>query len=378
MRSTTTKMLTLTFALTLFCACGTPLFERFDLDDAQFNAQDNTPDDNPQTPAGIALGRVLFYDTLLSQNGAVSCASCHQQEHGFSDPVRLSEGFDGGLTGRNSMSLINVRFYEPGSMFWDERAATLEEQVLMPIFDPVEMGLDENELLARLQQSEYYAPLYAETFGDEQITLERTSRALAQFVRSIVSHQSKWDLAVEEAGTVNGDLALLTDQENQGKRLFFNGGRSSCAGCHLQDIDNNRRRDRDQDDGPIDLGFETNGAFSVLLMNQARHNGLSIENGDQGVFEATGDPDDIGKFKSPSLRNVELTGPFMHDGRFETLEEVVEHYNSGVVDHPNLDNRMRRRLNLNDAEKAALVAFMKTFTDTTLATNAAFSDPFAQ
>jgi len=338
MRSTTTKMLTLTFALTLFCACGTPLFERFDLDDAQFNAQDNTPDDNPQTPAGIALGRVLFYDTLLSQNGAVSCASCHQQEHGFSDPVRLSEGFDGGLTGRNSMSLINVRFYEPGSMFWDERAATLEEQVLMPIFDPVEMGLDENELLARLQQSEYYAPLYAETFGDEQITLERTSRA----------------------GTVNGDLALLTDQENQGKRLFFNGGRSSCAGCHLQDIDNNRRRDRDQDDGPIDLGFETNGAFSVLLMNQARHNGLSIENGDQGVFEATGDPDDIGKFKSPSLRNVELTGPFMHDGRFETLEEVVEHYNSGVVDHPNL------------------VAFMKTFTDTTLATNAAFSDPFAQ
>jgi len=194
---------------------------------AQFNFQyapteyDNTPADNVTTDAGATLGRVLFYDKKLSGNGTIACASCHQQEHGFSDPEILSEGFEGGRTGRHSMGLANARFYAGGKFFWDERAATLEEQVLMPFQDEVEMGLTLTELEQIVNNQAYYPPLFQDAFGDEAISSDRISKALAQFIRSMVSTTSKYDQARSEVQSPIVDFPSFTSQENQGKRLFY-------------------------------------------------------------------------------------------------------------------------------------------------------------
>lgn len=154
---------------------------------------DNTPADNPITDAGATLGRVLFYERKLSANETVACATCHQQEFAFTDPLALSVGFEGGTTRRRSMSLINARFYESGKFFWDERADTLEDQVLEPIQDHVEMGLTLEELVTVVESQDYYPDLFTDAFGDSEVTTDRISRALAQFVRSIVSYRSKYD-----------------------------------------------------------------------------------------------------------------------------------------------------------------------------------------
>lgn len=308
---------------------------------------DNTPVSNPVSNAGATLGRVLFYDKRLSANDSTSCASCHLQEFGFSDPRQFSVGFEGGLTGRNSMSLANARYYDRGRFFWDERAATLEEQVLMPIQDPVEMGLDLDTLEAKLATTSFYPDLFDRAFGTTEVTGERISLALAQFVRSMVSFQSEYDEAFNTNGNPNFN-AVLTPQENLGRQLFFsNGNGPNCDSCH-----------------------ET----VAMVSDQPRNNGLDVNTAaDQGAGG--------GEFKAPSLRNIAVTGPYMHDGRFETLEEVVEHYNSGIQPHPSLanqleDNGQPERLNLTDAEKAALVAFMETLTDETFLTDPKFSDPF--
>jgi cytochrome c peroxidase len=315
--------------------------------------QDNTPANNPVTNAGATLGRVLFYDKRLSQNQTIACASCHQQAHGFSDPARFSQGFAGGLTGRNSMGLANARWYQRRAFFWDERAASLEDQVLQPIQNAVEMGMTLPELVARLGAEPYYATLFTNAFGDPAVTANRISRALAQFVRSIVSTQTKFD-----AGAATG-FANFTAQENQGRQIF--NGVGNCNACHGTD------------------NFVPGGAIF--------NNGLENPYLDKGVGEITGRAQDEGLFKVPSLRNIALTAPYMHDGRFATLEEVVDFYNAGVVNHPNLSAPLRnppggpgggqpRRLNLTAAQRAALVAFLRTLTDTSVTTDAKFSDPF--
>jgi cytochrome c peroxidase len=308
---------------------------------------DNTPGDNPVTDEGATLGRVLFYDTLLSRNGAVSCGSCHQQAGGFADPARQSSGFAAGLTRRHSMGLTNARFYRSGRFFWDERAPTLEAQVLMPIQDPVEMGVSLDELALRVAAQPYYPPLFRAAFGDPVVTVERISRSLAQFVRSLVSYRSRYDEGRAQVANVAERFPNFTDEENLGKQLFL-GNRTECADCHATD------------------------AFAA---DRARNTGL-----DQGV---TDDGAGNGRFKSPSLRNVALRAPYMHDGRFASLAEVVEFYNSGVQDNPGLDGRLRvggqpRRLNLNPAEKAALVAFLLTLTDQAMVEDPKFADPFAR
>jgi len=253
-------------------------------------AHDNTPVGNPITDAGATLGRVLFYDKKLSANGTIACASCHQQEHGFSDPEILSIGFDGELTGRHSMGLANARFYASGKFFWDERAATLEDQVLMPFQDPVEMGLTLDELEQIAKEQLYYPPLFKEAFGDETITSEKIAKALAQFIRSIVSTSSKYDQARIDVQSPLADFPGFTVQENLGKSLFFlpqpldNGNNSNCAGCHASEVFV----------GPIPI--------NPNLTTNATTNGLDlVSDDDMGVFEATGNPSDIGKFKSPSL-----------------------------------------------------------------------------
>ena len=317
-------------------------------------AQDNTPETNPVTDAGAALGRVLFYDKRLSANNTVSCASCHQPEHGFSDPAPLSTGFAGGLTGRNSMGLTSARYYLRGSFFWDERAATLEDQVLLPIQNEVEMGLTLTELVAKVSEEDYYAELFTAAFGNATVTSDRISRALAQFVRSIVSSNSKHDAGVA-AGFSN-----FTAEELLGRQIF-NSPTGNCAACH--------------------------GTDNFVPGNAVHNNGVENPSVDRGVGAITGNAADDGKFKVPSLRNIELTAPYMHDGRFATLEQVVEFYNSGVQAHPNLSAPLRnppgtpgagqpRRLNLTTTQKAALVAFLKTLTDRTVTEDPRFSDPF--
>ncbi|TCP24366.1 cytochrome c peroxidase [Tenacibaculum skagerrakense] len=325
------------------------------------NGIDNTPDDNPITNDGATLGRVLFYDKKLSANGTISCASCHKQDKGFSDDEVLSIGFDGGTTGRHSMTLINSRYYQRGRFFWDERAATLEEQVLMPFQDPVEMGMTIEQVVSTVQEQEYYPELFEKAFGSTEITSDKISKALAQFVRSIVSYSSKYDQGRASSTSPGANFANFTAEENLGKNLFFqtipNGG-GACFGCH------------------------TTEAF-VSANPGPQNNGLDlVSTTDLGAGAVYTNPIFEGRFKTSTLRNIELTAPYMHDGRFATLEEVVEHYNSGIQAHPTLspaltdDNGNPVRLNFTEAEKAALVAFLKTLTDNTVSDEVKWSNPF--
>lgn len=334
---------------------------------------DDTPANNPITNAGATLGRVLFHDTVLSANETVACASCHMQSDGFSDPARFSAGFEGGLTGRNSMGLSDARFYAPGHFFWDERADTLEDQVLMPIQNEVEMGLTLDELVERVQAQPYYPELFARAFGDATIDSERISFALAQYVRSIVSYRAPYDEGIAAAGNPGADFPNYSAQQNEGKAIFF-GPAGRCAPCHVG-----------QPGPPPPPGAPLPNT-AVFLMTAPANNGLDLgpTTDDNGVGDVQDDPMLDGVFKSPSLRNVERTAPYMHDGRFDTLEQVVEHYDSGVQAHPNLDPRLRapggqpQRLNLSDAQKAALVAFLRTLSDDALRDDVRFSDPFRE
>jgi cytochrome c peroxidase len=322
---------------------------------------DNTPADNLTTDQGATLGRVLFYDKNLSENGTISCASCHKQETGFSDDAILSVGFDGGLTRRHSMSLINATWYGRGRFFWDERAETLEEQVLMPIQDPVEMGMTLEEVIAVVQDQAYYPALFENAFGTTEINADRIAKALAQFVRSIVSISSKYDEGRQQVNIPTRDFPNFTDSENNGKRLFFlpqNIGGGGCVGCHSTE------------------------AF-INPDNGTTNNGLDAESTDDlGVFESIRNPAFYGTFKVPSLKSVALTAPYMHDGRFSTLEDVIEHYNRGIQNHPNLGNALKDingqpiRLNWSEQEKADVVNFLKTLTDEVIAYDEKFSDPF--
>jgi cytochrome c peroxidase len=321
---------------------------------------DNTPASNPTTNHGATLGRVLFFDKNLSANGTISCASCHKQELGFSDNKVLSLGFQGQTTRRHSMGLTNARWYKRGKFFWDERAATLEEQVLMPFLDQVEMGMSTSSLLAAVQSETFYPVLFSNAFGSTAITTDRIAKALAQYVRSIVSVSSKFDTGRAEVNIPAANFPNFTTSENNGKRLFFlpkASGGLSCVGCHSTEAFVNP-----------DAGATNNGLDAASTT-------------DLGVFEAIPNPRFLGTFKVPSLKNIALTAPYMHDGRFATLEAVVEHYNSGVQNHPNLnsslkDNGQPQRLNLSASDKTDVVNFFKTLTDDDLINDIKFSDPF--
>lgn len=341
--------------------------EYFEESSGSLPHQDNTPENNPVTDAGATLGRVLFYDKNLSANNTISCASCHQQEKGFSDPVRFSVGLNGETTKRNSMTLINSRWYQKKGFFWDERAATLEDQVLMPIQDHVEMGLELSELIIKLEQLEYYSVLFNKAFGSPEITTDRIALSLAQFTRSIVSLDSKFNKAVRADGldevpeTEMVALSTLTAQENVGLDIFFN--YATCGYCHM---------------GPAHVA------------DSLKNNGLELNYTDKGKAEWTGNSGDNGLFKPPSLVNIAQTAPYMHDGRFETLMDVVNHYNGNIQAHPNLNFRLTTEdrdgtvggtpleLELDQEQKEALVAFLKTFTDEEVSKDERYSDPFVK
>jgi cytochrome c peroxidase len=325
--------------------------------DASVAALDNSPAANPVNDRVATLGRVLFHDLRLSTNNRASCASCHQQRFGFTDAMRFSNGIStAGTTDFHAMRLGNLRYWRPGTMFWDRRVPHAEAQASQPLHSLVEMGWGSNvggiqALIRKMSATDDYPPLFAWAFGSRTITEPRMQQALAQFVRAMVSRDSRWDAgyarvfdpALPDRG-LGRDLPNLTAQENRGRRLFMTGvalGGAGCAACHRPP--------------------------TFALAADARSNGL--------------DAGEARLFKAPSLRSVGLTGPYMHDGRFATLAEVVDFYASGVQDGPALDPRLRqgggpRRLPLDAADRAALVAFLHTLDDPVLTTDPRFGDPF--
>lgn len=310
---------------------------------------DNTPPDAPVTNAGATLGRVLFYDTALSANNTTACASCHVQRHAFADPNRFSTGFEGRLTDRHAMNLTGLRYHASARFFWDERGGNLEEMVLLPVQDPIEMGQGLSSLPQKLAALPYYPDLFRRAFGTEGITGQRIARALAQFLRSMVSYRSRFDEGRARIVSDAADFPNFTRRENHGKALFLR----SCATCHLET------------DVPL---------FGTLVpINNGAVDALA---GDGGLADITLNALDLGRFKSPTLRNVEVAGPYMHDGSLATLEDVVDHYSASFRRHPNLDFRMAP-LNFTASEKASLVAFLRTLTDRAFLTDPKFSDPFS-
>lgn len=321
--------------------------------------QINTPANNAITDNGATLGRVLFYDKNLSINNTIACASCHKQINAFSDTGKLSTGFNGGFTARNSMGLTDAKYYPNGNFFWDQRAATLEIQTLTPIQDHVEMGMTLTGLETKLKTLAYYPSLFTKAFGSSTITSDRVSLALSQFVRSIVSYQSKYDAGRQTftAGPPpppDAPFPNFTTDENRGKDIFLS-AQGGCAACH---------------------GTET------FTAPQEKNNGLDLTTVDRGFGLVSNNTNNDALFKVPSLRNIELTAPYMHDGRFTTLEQVVEHYSTGVKNHPNLSPQLKlpngqpRLLNLTAQDKTALVAFLKTLTDRSMTTDTKYSNPF--
>jgi len=308
------------------------------------------------TVEGVELGRHLFWDANLSSDGTVSCGSCHLPSSSFSDPSAFSAGVGGALGERNSMVLVNVG-WSP-NYFWDGRSGSLEEQVQIPIPHPDEMALPWPEALQRLSDDPIYSDLFGAAFGDVQITQERTAKALAQFVRTLISGNSKYDR------WRRGETAL-TDSEFSGYEIFLREGGDpettpggqfggDCFHCHSE-------------------------AGVLFTDHLFRNNGLdSVFAADPGLAGVTGMPLDSGRFKTPTLRNVALSGPYMHDGRFSTLEEVIDHYNSGGVASSTIDPFMKYTtggLTLTPSMKADLIAFLHTLTDTSFVQNPAFQNP---
>lgn len=299
------------------------------------------PADNPLTMEGTALGRRLFSETLLSVNNKQSCASCHQQVRAFADAAPFSAGAEGYLSRRSAMPLFNLA-WSP-KFFWDGRAPTLREQVLQPIQDAHEMNEQLDRVTAKLAAHPDYPALFQAAFGTRGITPDRIARALEQHLLTLVSQDSRYDRAVRRADT-------LTDEEKTGLQLFTT-EHDPARGLRGADC------------------FHCHGG-TLFTTHIFADNGLPPRPGmkeDFGLAEITGKESDRRKFKAPSLRNIALTAPYMHDNRFATLEEVVEHYNSGVFRHPTLDPNLAKHppegLGLSAAEKKALVAFLRTLTD---------------
>jgi len=304
------------------------------------------------TDHGATLGRVLFYDTKLSLNNKTACASCHDQALGFADGKQFSTGFDGGKTSRNASAIINPA--ASTAFFWDAREDDLKQMVLQPIKNHVEMGMDNFDALEKkLGQLDYYAPLFENAFGSSAVTRERIAEALSQFMTSMVTAQSKFDSS-EPGGWGSGNSLVFNDDERAGMEIFFNRGR--CANCHNPAADFAFSFENFADIGldavPTDIG---------LGANQQGMNGM---------------------FKIPSLRNVALTAPYMHDGRFTTLEQVVNHYSEGIQNSENLnwslkgDDGTALRMNLTDDEKRQLIAFLHTLTDESFMKDPKYSNPF--
>ncbi|HTH54415.1 MAG TPA: cytochrome c peroxidase [Cyclobacteriaceae bacterium] len=341
-----------------------------DLPQTPYQYNSGAPNDNIPT-----LGRVLFYDSRLSANSTISCSSCHKQASAFSDNRRFSLGFLGQQTARNSMPIQNLRarnfpnapildssFVSDANLplFWDGRETLIAAQVLMPITNHIEMGMTIDDVVSKLSSFSEYSSLFADAYGDSQVTEGRIAIALSRFISSINTSQSKFDLSRQ-------GKAELSAQEANGFSLFLN--KYNCNSCHrvlpgqgIQFIGDS-----------IGSGYVPDQAFLDI--------GLDASPNDIGRADVTHAPSDIGRFKIPTLRNVALTAPYMHDGRFATLNEVIDHYSSGIANSPNLDiiltkNNVPNQMMISETEKQSIIAFLNTLTDYQMITDPKFSSPF--
>jgi cytochrome c peroxidase len=321
---------------------------------ANFGNRINVPADNPTTKQGVYLGRLLFYETALSANNKLSCSSCHQQDKAFTDGKALSEGVDHVFSTRNSMSLVNLLWTR--KFFWDGRAGSLEDQAATPLSNPHEMGQALTVSAQKLSQIRSYPALFRLVYGDTLINGDRIVKAIAQFERTLISANARYDQYLRNAYQPN-------QQELKGMALFIQfpqpekGIRgANCAHCHG--------------------GVKT-------YMELFHNNGLDSIPKDAGIETLTSLPTDRGRFKVPTLRNVALTAPYMHDGRFKTLEEVVDHYSEHIKQSASLSSFLQGESNevggtslkLLPEEKKELVAFLNMLTDSTFINNPHFSNP---
>lgn len=308
------------------------------------------PADNPITVEGVELGRKLFYDPLLSKNSVQACADCHVQTVGFTDDgLQFSTGVEGLQGDRNSMAIINMAW--GSSFFWDGRASTLENQIFGPVTNPLEMNTTWPQVEDKLNANSTYKDLFKKAFNIDDIDSVHVSKAIAQFLRTVVSGNSKYDKFVRME-------VSLTPNELNGLNIYTT-ERGDCFHCHV-----------------LTNGLGTDNTFK----NNALDDDASMT--DLGRMIVTGLPSDKGKFKVPTLRNIEFTAPYMHDGRFATLAEVVDHYDIGGVESSTVDPLMKHTagsaspgLNLTAQEKLDLIEFLKTLSDPDFMTNPAFSQP---
>lgn len=333
------------------------------------------PDRNPMTPEKVELGRHLFYDMRLSINGSTSCASCHEQARAFTDGRPRSVGATGEIHPRGAMSLINTA-YAARFNWANPLVATIEDQMLTPLFgsNPVEMGLGgrEQELLDMLQNDPRYSQLFAAAFpGQEQpVSTINLVRAIGSFVRSIVSFRSPYDRYLA------GEIDAISDEAKLGERLFFD-ERFECFHCHggFNFTDSSTHRDARVER----FGFHNTGLYNI-------GNTGAYPDDNPGLADHTGERRDIGRFKAPTLRNVEVTAPYMHDGSIQTLEEVLAHYARGgrkLEEGPHAgDGRVSpfksefvRGFDASDEEIDALIAFLRSLTDEAALTDSRWGPP---
>ncbi len=306
------------------------------------------PANNPQTVEGIALGRKLFYEPLLSGDGTQACADCHFAENAFTDPDRFSTGIDGSIGNRNAMPVFNVAWNFNEKFFWDGRALSIEDQAFGPVVNPIEMNNTWPNAVASLQATENYPDLFLEAFGTSTIDSVLVTNALAQFERTLISGNSRFDKHLL------GEI-LLTDSELNGFNIFMDENKGDCFHCHGSD------------------------ANPLWTDNVFHNNGLDSSFEDLGLGEVTNDPLDHGKFKSPSLRNLAYSAPYMHDGRFATLDDVINHYSEGLVSSSTIDPLMKTvadgGVNLSTEDKADLKAFLLSLSEPEFTTNPDFQNP---
>jgi cytochrome c peroxidase len=312
----------------------------------------NLPADNPLTEEGVMLGRMLFHDPILSLDSSVSCASCHKQNKAFTDGLKVSKGIGGQIGTRNSMALVNLMWQR--RLFWDGRAPSIREQVLGPIQAHNEMGMNLYDLALRLEGSSRYKPAFKRAFNADHVTPVVLSKALEQFLVTLVSFNSKFDQLQGRTDTLN----VISASALRGLNLFMtpvDSGGADCFHCH----------------GDLPF-FGNNGSMF--------NNGLDIEFADMGFGNVTGKQEDNGRFKAPSLRNVEFTAPYMHDGRFDNLEEVLIFYSDKIkLTSPFLDPNIlvhNKQLHLTEQQKADIVEFLKTLSDTEFINDPKFKSPF--
>ena len=319
-----------------------------------FGNRISIPEDNPTTKQGVYLGRMLFYEKKLSRDNTLSCAGCHHQNKAFTDGRPFGEGIEPIPTSRNSMSLANLIWTR--KFFWDNRAGSLEEQAVVPLTNPTEMGQSLEISVRKLRETTTYPPIFKLVFGEETITGDRIVKAIAQFESTLISCNSHYDQYLEGA-------YKPTEQELKGMELFMTGPNAAqgirggnCVHCH-------------------------GGVKNYLEL--FHNNGLDSVPKDNGIETMTGLAADRGRFKAPTLRNIALTGPYMHDGRFKMLEDVIDHYSDHIVESPSLSSFLRgesnepggHSLKLLPSEKKEIIAFLNMLTDSTFITDPRFSDP---